>query len=35
MLLIFGQLGNPETSYAEDWLGMVDYVWSHAMVKKL
>jgi serine carboxypeptidase-like clade 2 len=28
----FGQLGNPETSYAEDWLGMVDYAWSHAVI---
>ncbi|RWR88025.1 serine carboxypeptidase-like protein 31 [Cinnamomum micranthum f. kanehirae] len=25
-------LGNPETSYAEDWQGLVDYAWSHAVV---
>ncbi|TXG47336.1 hypothetical protein EZV62_026630 [Acer yangbiense] len=25
-------LGNPETSNAEDWSGMVDYAWSHAVV---
>ncbi|XP_031500468.1 serine carboxypeptidase-like 31 [Nymphaea colorata] len=25
-------LGNPETSDAEDWQGMVDYAWSHAVV---
>ncbi|KAK2644147.1 hypothetical protein Ddye_019342 [Dipteronia dyeriana] len=25
-------LGNPETSKAEDWSGMVDYAWSHAVV---
>lgn len=30
MLII--QLGNPETSYAEDWQGLVDYAWSHAVV---
>lgn len=26
------QLGNPETSDAEDWRGLVDYAWSHAVV---
>ncbi|KAH6792907.1 serine carboxypeptidase-like 31 [Perilla frutescens var. hirtella] len=25
-------LGNPETHDAEDWRGMVDYAWSHAVV---
>ncbi|KAL5839627.1 hypothetical protein ACOSQ4_012235 [Xanthoceras sorbifolium] len=25
-------LGNPETSTAEDWSGLVDYAWSHAVV---
>ncbi|KAL6546628.1 Serine carboxypeptidase-like 31 [Orobanche minor] len=25
-------LGNPETHYAEDWKGYVDYAWSHAIV---
>ncbi|KAK4755024.1 hypothetical protein SAY87_008781 [Trapa incisa] len=25
-------LGNPETSDAEDWSGLVDYAWSHAVV---
>ncbi|CAA0817933.1 Serine carboxypeptidase-like 31 [Striga hermonthica] len=25
-------LGNPETHDAEDWKGMVDYAWSHAVV---
>lgn len=30
--LKFGQLGNPETYDAEDWRGMVDYAWSHAVV---
>ncbi|XP_061983018.1 serine carboxypeptidase-like 31 [Populus nigra] len=25
-------LGNPETSDAEDWRGMVDYAWSHAVI---
>ncbi|KAK7246559.1 hypothetical protein RIF29_41428 [Crotalaria pallida] len=25
-------LGNPETSDAEDWLGLVDYAWSHAVI---
>ncbi|KDP20920.1 hypothetical protein JCGZ_21391 [Jatropha curcas] len=25
-------LGNPETSYAEDWVGLVDYAWSHAVI---
>ncbi|XP_054803197.1 serine carboxypeptidase-like 31 isoform X1 [Prosopis cineraria] len=25
-------LGNPETSDAEDWTGIVDYAWSHAVV---
>lgn len=26
------QLGNPETCDAEDWKGLVDYAWSHAVV---
>lgn len=26
------QLGNPETSDAEDWKGLLDYAWSHAVV---
>ncbi|XP_038689211.1 serine carboxypeptidase-like 31 isoform X2 [Tripterygium wilfordii] len=25
-------LGNPETSDAEDWRGLVDYAWSHAII---
>ncbi|XP_021596893.1 serine carboxypeptidase-like 31 [Manihot esculenta] len=25
-------MGNPETSDAEDWTGMVDYAWSHAVI---
>ncbi|KAJ4849669.1 Serine carboxypeptidase-like 31 [Turnera subulata] len=25
-------LGNPETSDGEDWRGMVDYAWSHAII---
>ncbi|XP_027918446.1 serine carboxypeptidase-like 31 [Vigna unguiculata] len=25
-------LGNPETSDAEDWMGLVDYAWSHAVI---
>ncbi|RAL39439.1 hypothetical protein DM860_002972 [Cuscuta australis] len=25
-------IGNPETSDAEDWRGMVDYAWSHAII---
>ncbi|BAT73769.1 hypothetical protein VIGAN_01130000 [Vigna angularis var. angularis] len=25
-------LGNPETSDAEDWVGLVDYAWSHAVI---
>ncbi|XP_062095091.1 serine carboxypeptidase-like 31 [Humulus lupulus] len=25
-------LGNPETSDAEDWKGLVDYAWSHAVI---
>ncbi|KAE8719832.1 Serine carboxypeptidase-like 31 [Hibiscus syriacus] len=25
-------LGNPETDDAEDWRGMVDYAWSHAVI---
>ncbi|GKV18632.1 hypothetical protein SLEP1_g28982 [Rubroshorea leprosula] len=25
-------LGNPETSSAEDWRGLVDYAWSHAVI---
>ncbi|CAN8245078.1 unnamed protein product [Cochlearia groenlandica] len=25
-------LGNPLTSYAEDWIGWVDYAWSHAVI---
>ncbi|GMI77598.1 serine carboxypeptidase-like 31 [Hibiscus trionum] len=25
-------LGNPETNDAEDWRGMVDYAWSHAVI---
>lgn len=29
---ILGQVGNPETSYAEDWWGMIDYAWSHAVI---
>lgn len=26
------QLGNPETSTADDWRGLVDYAWSHAVI---
>lgn len=26
------QLGNPETCDAEDWKGLVDYAWSHAVI---
>lgn len=25
-------MGNPETSDAEDWRGLVDYAWSHAVI---
>lgn len=25
-------MGNPETSDADDWRGLVDYAWSHAVV---
>ncbi|OIW10424.1 hypothetical protein TanjilG_24984 [Lupinus angustifolius] len=25
-------LGNPETSDVEDWIGLVDYAWSHAVI---
>lgn len=25
-------MGNPETCDAEDWKGLVDYAWSHAVV---
>lgn len=25
-------MGNPETYDAEDWRGLVDYAWSHAVV---
>jgi len=32
VIFIFLQLGNPETSDAEDWSGMVDYAWSHAVI---
>ncbi|KAH1209059.1 Mitochondrial-processing peptidase subunit alpha [Glycine max] len=28
----FVTLGNPETSNAEDWMGLVDYAWSHAVI---
>lgn len=31
-LLFDVQLGNPETSDAEDWRGLVDYAWSHAVI---
>ncbi|KAK8607926.1 hypothetical protein V6N13_023370 [Hibiscus sabdariffa] len=27
-------LGNPETNDAEDWRGMVDYAWSHAVISE-
>ena len=30
--LINSQLGNPETSDSDDWRGMVDYAWSHAVI---
>lgn len=26
------QLGNPETCDADDWKGLVDYAWSHAVI---
>ena len=32
LFIYFSQLGNPETSDAEDWLGLVDYAWSHAVI---
>ncbi|KHN14672.1 Mitochondrial-processing peptidase subunit alpha [Glycine soja] len=32
MVLTILQLGNPETSNAEDWMGLVDYAWSHAVI---
>lgn len=32
VLLGMLQLGNPETSEAEDWKGLVDYAWSHAVI---
>lgn len=25
-------LGNPETSFTDDWRGLVDYAWSHAVI---
>lgn len=28
------QLGNPETSNADDWQGILDYAWSHAIVSE-
>ncbi|KAF4363836.1 hypothetical protein F8388_000501 [Cannabis sativa] len=28
----YSRLGNPETSDAEDWKGLVDYAWSHAVI---
>lgn len=28
----YTQLGNPETSDSDDWRGMVDYAWSHAVI---
>ncbi|GKV18643.1 hypothetical protein SLEP1_g28992 [Rubroshorea leprosula] len=28
-------LGNPETSSAEDWRGLVDYAWSHTVVPRI
>lgn len=28
------QLGNPETHYPDDWRGLVDYAWSHAIVSE-
>ncbi|KAK8594542.1 hypothetical protein V6N13_015464 [Hibiscus sabdariffa] len=28
----YEQLGNPETNDAEDWRGMMDYAWSHAVI---
>ncbi|KAE8714954.1 Serine carboxypeptidase-like 31 [Hibiscus syriacus] len=31
-LILNSMLGNPETYDAEDWRGMVDYAWSHAVV---
>ncbi|XP_074329228.1 serine carboxypeptidase-like 32 isoform X3 [Apium graveolens] len=27
-------LGNPETCYADDWQGILDYAWSHAIVSE-
>lgn len=30
--MVLVQLGNPETSDAEDWKGIVDYAWSHAII---
>lgn len=30
--MMYIQLGNPETSDAEDWRGLVDYAWSHAVI---
>lgn len=32
LILLLLQLGNPETSDAEDWMGIVDYAWSHAVI---
>ena len=29
---MYMQMGNPETYDAEDWRGLVDYAWSHAVV---
>lgn len=31
-MLMQMQLGNPETNDAEDWKGLIDYAWSHAVV---
>lgn len=28
------QLGNPETCDADDWRGILDYAWSHAIVSE-
>lgn len=30
--IVLVQLGNPETSDADDWRGLVDYAWSHAVI---
>lgn len=32
LAFVYEQLGNPETCDAEDWKGLLDYAWSHAVI---